>query len=399
MLWVRAVAIGILGVVAALAGLVLAPLIPDSIGDRIGADSVDQILEILASSMLAVVTFSLVVAVQAFAAASANATPRAVKLLQADPTTQNVLATFVGAFLFSLVGIIALNAEIYGAKGRVVLFAATILIIVLVVTALFRWIDHLMRLGRMSDILERIEKAATDASVDRAGQPYLGGQAWVAGMPADAIAVYPEAIGYVQHVDAEELSCCADAMGAELWLADIPGSFVHPGHPLLVVSGAALDEKCAGQLRAAYTVASERSFDQDPRFGVIVLAEIASRALSPAVNDPGTAIDVLGRLVRVLSHWERRTEAEVKYPRLHVAPVLASELMEDAFEPIARDGATLIEVQIRLQASLAALGTIAPMYFREATRAMAAQARDRALAASTFEGDKLRLSASLQERG
>ena len=43
----------------------------------------------------------------------------------------------------------------------------------------------------------------------------------------------------------------------------------------------------------------------------VVLAEIASRALSPAVNDPGTAIDVLGRLVRVLSRWELPAEPAV----------------------------------------------------------------------------------------
>lgn len=396
-LWIRAVAIGILGVLTALAGAIISPLIPDSIGARIGADAVDQILEILASSMLAVVTFSLAVAVQAFATAAAIATPRATRLLQQDPTTQNVLATFVGAFLFSLVGIIALSAGIYDAKGRVVLFAATILIVALVVTALLRWIDHLMHLGRMGDTLARVEKAATDALAARAERPCLGGQPLVDDVPADTIAVYPEAIGYVQHVDVEELSRCAEEFGAELWLEDIPGSFVHPANPLLRVSGGSLDEKAAARLRSAYTVDEARSFDQDPRFGVIVLAEIASRALSAGVNDPGTAIDVLGRLVRVLSHWQHTDSADVMYPRLHVPPVLASELMEDAFEPIARDGAAMIEVQIRLQVSLAALGALAPALFGDATRAMAAQARDRAHAAFTADADKQRLTAALQE--
>ena len=396
-LWVRAVAIGILGVLTALAGVFIAPWIPGDISARIGSDAVDQILVILASSMLTVVTFSLAVAVQAFSTAAANATPRATRLLQQDPTTQNVLATFVGAFLFSLVGIIALNAGIYGAEGRVVLFAATLLIVALVVTALLRWIDHLMRLGRMDDTLARVEKAAAGALATRAGKPYLGGLPLVDGVPADAIAVYPEAIGYVQHVDIEVLSRCAEEIGAELWLEDIPGSFVHPANPLLRVSGVALAEKDAGHLRSAYTIDSQRSFDQDPRFGVIVLSEIASRALSPGVNDPGTAIDVLGRLVRVLSQWQEAASADVTYPRLHVPPVLASELMEDAFEAIARDGAALIEVQVRLQVSLAALGALAPAFFGEATRKMAAQARERAQTAFTSDADKQRLAVALQE--
>ncbi|WP_305804424.1 DUF2254 family protein [Stenotrophomonas sp. YIM B06876] len=44
-------------------------------------------------------------------------------------------------------------------------------------------------------------------------------------------------------------------------------------------------------------VGAQRSLDQDPRFGLLVLGEVASRALSPAINNPCTAIDVIGRAV------------------------------------------------------------------------------------------------------
>ena len=60
------------------------------------------------------------------------------------------------------------------------------------------------------------------------------------------------------------------------------------------------DEDVHKAVAEAFTIGAERTFDQDPRFGLCVLAEIASRALSPAVNDPGTAIDVIGRAVRLL---------------------------------------------------------------------------------------------------
>lgn len=396
LLWVRAVALGVLGVLTALAGIVVAPLIPDNAGARIGADAVDQILGILASSMLAVVTFSLAVAVQAFASAAAGATPRATRLLQEDPTTQNVLATFIGAFLFSLVGIIALNAGVYDAQGRVVLFAATVLVVALVVTALLRWTDHLMRFGRMDDTLARVEHAATEALVAHARMPCLGGQPLLDDVPADAIAVYPDSIGYVQHVDVEALSRCAEEIDAQLWLADLPGSFVHPASPLLHLRGARPDERLIARLRAAYSVEETRSFDQNPRFGVIVLTEIASRALSPAVNDPGTAIDVLGRLVRVLSHWAECAD-EVQYPRLHVPPLRARELLENAFQPIARDGAALIEVQIQLQHALASLGSLAPARFGEAAHAMAAEAQQRANAAFTLDADRQRLASARRD--
>ena len=392
-IWVRAVSFAVLGVATALAGIFLGPLIPDALGNRIGAGSVDQILSILASSMLAVVTFSLAVAVQAFAAAANTATPRATKLLQEDGTTQNVLATFVGAFLFSLVGIIALNAGVYGEKGRVVLFAATILVVALVVVALLRWIDHLMRFGRMGDTLDRVEKAATEALKTRARTPCLGGRPLPGAMPDNANKVCADQIGYIQHVDVEALSECAEELGAEIWLACLPGSFVHPAEALLGVSGAVPSDELTGRLRKAFTVESARTFAQDPRFGLIVLSEIASRALSPSINDPGTAIDVLGRLVRVLSHWRRPGDTEPDYPRLHVPPVRPAEMLEDAFQPIARDGAAIVEVQVRLQKALAALARIVPDEFSDAVSSMSAEALERACAALDSDVDKARVAA------
>ena len=43
----------------------------------------------------------------------------------------------------------------------------------------------------------------------------------------------------------------------------------------------------AEAIAATFVIGGSRVFDQDPRFGLLVLSEIASRALSPAVNDPG----------------------------------------------------------------------------------------------------------------
>ena len=103
-----------------------------------------------------------------------------------------------------------------------------------------------------------------------------------------------------------------------------------------------------------------RSYDQDPRFGASVLTEIASRALSPAVNDPGTAIDVINRALRVLAVWDEPVEEDdddgaVLYPNVHVPPIRLEDLFDDLFTPIARDGAGIVEVGLRLQKALAIL--------------------------------------------
>lgn len=162
-IWFRASLFCIAAIVTALLGIWGSPYIPADFSTKIGADSVDRILGIVASSMLTVTTFSLSTMVSAFSASTNNVTPRATRLVMEDSTTQNVLATFIGSFLFSLVGIIALTTGAYGAQGRVFLFAVTIAVIVLIVVTLLRWIDHLSRLGRVTETTRRVEESTIRA--------------------------------------------------------------------------------------------------------------------------------------------------------------------------------------------------------------------------------------------
>lgn len=392
-LWVRVVGFAILALATALAAQVLSPVVPEDWGANLGADSVDQILGILASSMLAVTTFSLSIAVSAFAAAANTATPRATELLQEDPTTQNVLATFLGAFLFSLVAIIGLKAGYYNAEGRLILFLATGAVVVLVVAALLRWITHLTSFGRMGDTLDRVEAASASALRERMDKPYLGGAPLLGPVPEAARPIPSDRVGYVQYVDMSGLADCAEELGARFWVVVLPGSFVHPAMPLLMVEGAAPDEDQAERLRDAFTIAHDRDFDQDPRFGLVVMAEIGSRALSPAVNDAGTAIATIGRLVRVLSEWGEPVEPDVDYPDVFVPPLLAADMIEDAFLPIARDGAAVLEVQLRLHKGLAALAAMAPAVFGDAAHAMSSAAVERSRMAGILPDDLARIEA------
>jgi uncharacterized membrane protein len=101
------------------------------------------------------------------------------------------------------------------------------------------------------------------------------------------------------------------------------------------------------------------------------------------VNDPGTAISVLGRLVRILSRWKDNPSADIVYQEVFVPPVSPSDLIADAFRPTARDGASLLEVQLRLQKALNALRDVAPDVFADPAIEMAADARSRARDALT----------------
>jgi uncharacterized membrane protein len=113
-----------------------------------------------------------------------------------------------------------------------------------------------------------------------------------------------------------------------------------------------------------------------------VLSEIAGRALSPAVNDPGTAIQIIGTLVRLFKSWAEVTvdesAEEPKYDRVEVPELSAQDLLDDAFTAIARDGAGTVEVAVRLQKALKSLAAIGDTDLREAAEQHAQLALKRA---------------------
>lgn len=352
-LWIRSALFAVLGVLAALLALTANLFLPDTLPLHIGADAVDSVLNIIASSMLAVTTFSLSVMVTAYQAASSQVTPRATQLLIQDTTSQNVLGTFIGSFLYALVGIIALSTDAYGEAGRFFLFIVTLVVIVLIVVALLRWISHLTQFGRMPDSCSRVEAAAAEAIQHRLASPYLGGVCADQETFKTKLAVSCETTGYVQHIDLPELQEIAEAENCVFRLNLLPGKFITPLDTLLYADKDLTDE-VKTKLLKAFLIKDTRSFEQDPRFGFVVLAEIASRALSPAVNDPGTAIDIIGRNVRLLQLYRQPEPQDQRppCPRIEVPALEMDDIINDAFAPIIRDAAHIVEVRIRLHKAI-----------------------------------------------
>lgn len=388
-LWFRSSLFAVLAVITALVAIAIKPFIPISMSGIVGSDAVDKILTILASSMLAVTTFSLNIMVTAYNSASSSVTPRATVLLLEDSTTQTMLATFIGSFLYSLVGIIALGMGAYGMQGRVILFFVTLAVIAMIVITLLRWIQHLAQFGCLSDTSHRVEEATTAALHHRLRSPCMGCAFWDGILPETIPLhrVYPPQAGYLQHLDLQELAGFAEEKACHLYLTAQPGSFVHGAAPLFWCDRPLADEDLQ-RLLSAFTLGEQRSFEQDPRFGLCVLSEIASRALSPAVNDPGTAIDIIGRAVRLFSPSEPQESETPQYPRLFMQPAGIGDMFDDMFTGIARDGAALVEVQLRLQKALQALAMIAPHRYGAEAKRHAQLALVRASLAMTSEADK-----------
>lgn len=400
-LWVKPAAYCVLAVLAALVahGADFAGV--GSFVPKVTPETIEVLLSIVSSSMLTVATFAVASMISAYASASQSATPRAFALVVADNSSKQALSSFIGAFIFSIVAIIALRTGYYGRAGHFALFALTLMIFAWVVMTFVRWVDAIARLGRVQTTISAVEGAAGKALCDRRLMPVLGGVVQQLELPA-GVAIHAREIGYVQHLTMAQLQTEAERCDLRLHVLALPGTFVGPDQPLLVIEGGRgdADIDC---LRGAFLIDPERSFDQDPRFGLIVLSEIAARALSPGVNDPGTAISVIGVLLRLFTNWARplsdEERSEVLYDRVSVPCLNVDEMLGDAFTAIARDGAGSIDVGVRLQKALHALASLGDAELREAAIAHAGRALGRAEQRAQFADDIERLRALAKNCG
>jgi uncharacterized membrane protein len=262
-----------------------------------------------------------------------------------------------------------------------------------VIITFVRWVDSIARLGRMGNTIDRVEEAATDASRRRRLAPRLGGIAPEPHRP-DGRAIYADAVGYLQHLDVPALQARAESIGVRVVVAVLPGAFCTPNRAVAHVipdPGRTLSSDDVKALATAFVVGGRRVFGDDPRFGLVVLSEIASRALSPAVNDPGTAIDVIGTLVRLLTLWHALAETvpdrAVSCGRVGVPLLSMDDMFDDAFTGIARDGAGTVEVVVRLQKGLEALAASGDTTMRASALRHASLALVRAESAMTIAHD------------
>lgn len=355
-LWIKPLAACVLSV----SGVLLAHLADRSFIDgpvpNVSQASVIEMLKIIAASMLGIATFAVASMVSAYASTGQMATARAFPLIVADDVSQNALSTFIGAFIFSIVGLSAAMNGYYGRAGRFTLFVLMVLVLAVVVLTFVRWVDRIARLGRVGAIIGKVEHAAAQALARRRRAPFLGGVE--ARGPAGGLPIYGTRAGYLQHIDVARLQRQALRCDGRVRVAVLPGAFVDTADPLCYLEPgprqASPDPK---DFAAAFTIGPQRQFDDDPRFGVLALSEIACHALSPGINDPGTAIGVLGSLHRVLAGMAGGEQAEAPSCERVAIPALAlDELFNDAFNGIARDGAGAVEVAMRLQRHLGDLG-------------------------------------------
>jgi uncharacterized membrane protein len=392
-LWIRPV----LFCLFSLAIVYLAHFADDNIPKRflleVNIDSLKELLTTMSSSMLVIAIFAMGSMVTAYSAASNTATPRSFSLIVADDVSQNALSVFIGSFIYSVVATLALQNNYYQEGGQLTLLIATLLMFALVIITFLRWVERIARLGRLNSTVDNIEKATAKAIINYRENPLQGCKPLTESF-VNGLAIESNDIGYVQLVNTEELQDIAEALDTIIHIDCNHGSFMVPGKLMVTLEKEpkqGWDDEMKARLQKAITVGQSRVFEGDPRFGLIALSEVASRALSPGINDPGTAITILGSHVRMFAQWhstqQENKNQEPPYDRVFMPYLDPADLFEDAFRPIARDGAGNIEVMIRLQKALRAIGSMGNESFSEAVKKHRKDAFARAKITMKYEGD------------
>lgn len=285
-------------------------------------DGAQEVLSTIAGSAITVagVAFSITIVSVSFAAGQYG--PRVLTNFMADRGNQITLGTFIATFLYCLVVLRTIRG---GDEGNFVPDLAIIVALVLAlcsIAVLIFFIHHVPRsihvnsvvagIGRQ--LIASLEERFPDF-IGRDGKPANFDQATVptslrgeAMRPAaDVAPVLAPGTGYIEAIDDDRLMAIASRSKLVLRLEYQPGDYIHAGRSFaLAWPREQVTDDALAQLQGTFAVSSKRTPLQDTRFLIDELVEVGTRALSPGVNDPFTAITCLDWLGAALSEAARR---------------------------------------------------------------------------------------------
>ncbi len=280
-----------------------------------GAAEASIILSTIAGALITVVALTFSITIIVLQLVSSQYTPRALSGFLQDRITQVVAGSFFAISTYCLIVL----TTIPDSSSRDQSFFPTVSITAAMVLGslglvlLLIFIHHTGAVIQVTDITARIAMQTMQA-MDLQYQPLISEQfevdtsipsrsRYMDETPAHFCATRP---GYVQRIVFSRLHKILQRPGIHLQLRVCPGDFVTEETVIAAVWPAeAADVACRKALFQSVYIERERDFYQDARFGVRQLADIALRALSPAVNDPTTGVLCIKYLQAVFEHFVR----------------------------------------------------------------------------------------------
>jgi uncharacterized membrane protein len=359
------IALGVLGAVLssleetvpALSAWVPAILFPSHADPQVA----QIVLAAIAGSIMTVVSIVFAMLLMTLTLASMQFSPRILVSFVRDRVTQWTLGIFLGTFAYCVAALPAARSLPQPFAPVATVTGAMLLALICVAWLIF-FIQHISQAISVNHIVDRIARETEDVIDDIMPDPqqYIYASE---GVPFDdsrrEVAVASVSSGYIRFVDTRRLLALAKAFKLRVRMLRRIGHFVPAGVPLLQVSPAdRLDPARAVELRSAFDIGPTRTLQQDVEFGIIQIVDIALKAISPAVNDPSTAITCVDQLGRILIRFvSRKAPVSLLCDPPHVVRVIVpwieiGGLLDTAFEQIRHYASSDVAVSLRLLRAL-----------------------------------------------
>ncbi len=277
---------------------------------------------------------------------------RLLRLFLGDRTTQLVLGMFVATFVYSIAGALSIPPasveveapQLTATVGLYLMLAtfATLILLVQHISTMLQAPNIAAAAG--AELLEAVNAEITeevtsggDRAISIASQ--TGQDAPDTLLETGGYPVHVRKAGYIQYVDPETLLTLAHEENLVIRLLRKPGQYVWPGAVVALIWPVdRVDERLAEQICRAFQIGNGRTPTQDVEYAVKQLTEMSVRAMSPAINDPFTAMTCLDHIGDGLVKFSQQGEKGSHYHdrdgklRLVLEPVTFGELLSAAFD-------------------------------------------------------------------
>ena len=329
----------------------------------------------IAASIMTVVSIVFAILLMTLTLASMQFSPRIIVSFARDRVTQWTLGIFLGTFCYCTAALPSARSLPKPFAPVVTVLGAMLLALVCVGWLLF-FIHHISHAISVSHIVDRIA-SETEAMIDEMmpwprrenGRTDPGLAQYVWDTP-----VLSDTSGYIRFVDTGRLVSLAKTYHVKLHVVRRVGLFVPEGTPLLVAhKGERLTADILQDLRRAIDLGPSRTLQQDVEFGILQIVDIALKAISPAVNDPTTAIGCVDQLSRIMIRFASKEPPEsLLYDppgvfRVRVPWNDFEQLLTTAFEQIRLYAKADVAVSLRLLRALADIASTTPIASLRAT--------------------------------
>lgn len=274
-----------------------------------GPEAARSVLQAISGSLITVTSLTFSLTVVTLQLASSQFSPRLLRTFTSDRFVHGTLALFLAAFAFALTVLRSVRTEGSGNTAFVPEISVTVAFALAVasVVGLVLFLAHLTREIRVETMMRNVN-AETRETIDRVfpeERPAHGAEPAPA---SGAFLIESNSSGFLTSLDKGALLQAAEESGAVVRMDREPGSSLVEGVPFATawpaepggMLGHDAREKLAQDINAAVATGFERTNVQDVGFGFRQLVDVATRALSPGINDPTTAVHVIGHLSALL---------------------------------------------------------------------------------------------------